>query len=166
MLTIRQIEGAGQIAAAQALVREYFDWFFALAPGSETAPTFNGWQEELETIPGHYLPPMERFLLASFDGQAVGCIVLKRVNSHTCELKRLFVHPTFRGRDIGRELVKAFLREARVCGYQRAVLDSHISMVGAHAIYQQLGFDVVTAPADFPQEFKNSVVFMRLDFDQ
>jgi hypothetical protein len=43
------------------------------------------------------------------------------------------------------------------------ILDSHISMRNAHAIYRSLGFGLVDAPADFPERFKPSVVFMERD---
>ena len=49
---------------------------------------------------------------------------------------------------------------ARQSGYQRIVLDSHISMKKAHAIYQEIGFRLVSAPDDFPEELKPIVVFM------
>ena len=165
MLSILQIENAHQIASAKQLVRGYFEWFFALVPGSETDPTFRGWEDELESIPGHFIPPTGRYLLADAEGQAAGCIVLKPISDDTCELKRLFVHPSFRGMAIGQELVKAFLVEARASGYKHAVLDSHISMTGAHAIYRQFGFNVIAAPNDFPEELKNSVIFMRRDLE-
>lgn len=165
MLSIRQIENADQVAAAKVLVRGYFEWFFALVPGSETDPTFRGWEDELETIPGRFIPPTGRFLLAEVDGRVAGCIVLKPVSSDTCELKRLFVLPSCRGKAIGQKLVKAFLVEARVSGYKHAVLDSHVSMTGAHAIYMQSGFVVVSAPDDFPEELKSSVIFMRRDLE-
>jgi predicted N-acetyltransferase YhbS len=163
MLHIRQIESVHQIAAAQQLVRRYFEWFFALVPGSESDPTFRGWEEELATIPGRLVPPAGRYLLAELDGQAVGCIVLKPVSADTCELKRLFVEPLARGQAIGQALVKAFLTEAVASGYQHAVLDSHVLMTGAHAIYRQAGFSVVSAPESFPEALKASVIFMRHD---
>jgi N-acetylglutamate synthase-like GNAT family acetyltransferase len=161
MLAIHQIETPQQIAAAQRLVRGYFEWFFALVPGSQTDPTFRGWEDELASIPGQFVPPAGRFLLAEVDGQVAGCIVLKPVSADTCELKRLFVHPSQRGKAIGQALVKAFLTQASASGYHHAVLDSHVSMTGAHAIYQQMGFGVVAAPDNFPEELKGSVIFMR-----
>lgn len=165
MLSVRQIETAHQIVAAKHLVRGYFEWVFALVPGSETDPTFKGWEDELKTIPGQFVPPAGRFLLAELDGQIAGCIVLKPVSTDTCELKRLFVHPSYRGKAIGQELVKAFLVDARASGYKHAVLDSHVSMTGAHAIYRQMGFSVVSAPENFPEELKGSVIFMQRDLD-
>jgi hypothetical protein len=38
-------------------------------------------------------------------------------------------------------------------------------MTGAHAIYRQMGFRVVSAPDNFPEELKGSVIFMRCEFE-
>lgn len=163
MLAITQVADPVQIAGAQALMREYFSWFFALVPGSETDPTFRGWEDELEAIPGVCIPPSGSYLLATLNGQPAGCVTLKPVDQQHCELKRLYVRPTFRGHNLGKQLVDAFMQSARSLGYQYAVLDSHRSMAMAHDIYKSAGFDVVDAPPDFPQALRQSVVFMRCE---
>jgi carbonic anhydrase len=160
MLVIQQIESIEQVSAAQALMAQYFSWFFALLPGAQQDPTFRGWEQELAELPGPYAAPAGRFLLATWNGQAAGCVALKPVDKLQCELKRLFVLPDFRGHRIGEQLVAAFLSHARLCGYRLAVLDSHITMDKAHAIYRGLGFQTLAAPIDFPQELKQSVIFM------
>lgn len=162
-LLINQLSSAAQIIAARELMGEYFSWFFALVPGAEQDPAFRGWEGELVTLPGACIPPMGRFLLATLDGQPAGCIALKPVDKTKGELKRLYVRPIFRGHRVGVELVKAFLDEARACGYRSAVLDSHRSMTKAHEIYQGLGFKMVDAPVDFPAELKPNVKFMQRD---
>jgi len=89
MLTISQVETEEQIAAVSELFREYVDWIFTLAIGHEEAPTFEGLEDELSTLPGIYAPPEGRLLLAIQDGQPAGCICLKGHDAVTCELKRV-----------------------------------------------------------------------------
>ena len=161
MLSITQVADPIQIAFAQELVREYFSWFFALVPGSETDPTFRGWESELEAIPGACVPPRGSYLLATLNGQPAGCVTLKPVDAEHCELKRLFVRPAFRGHNVGKHLVDAFMQSARALGYKYAVLDSHRSMATAHDLYKSSGFNVVDAPPEFPEHLKLSVIFMR-----
>lgn len=88
---------------------------------------------------------------------------LKGLEAQTCELKRLYVRPNARGQKIGLQLVEKAIGEARGAGYQRIILDSHISMKKAHAIYKAVGFRYVEAPDDFPERLKPVAVFMRLD---
>lgn len=163
MLSVNQIKDAKQIAAAQELMREYFSWFFTLVPGSESAPTFQGWESEIANLPGIYIPPMGRLLLATINEQPAGCVALKQVTDQIGELKRMYVSPSTRGKRIGWHLGKALLDEAHTIGYKRLVLDSHISMTHAHQIYEELGFKRVEAPSGFPQELIPIVVFMEYD---
>ena len=129
-------------------------------------PTFDGFEEELATLPGIYAPPTGRLLLAAVDGRPAGCVALKGHDGGTGELKRLYVRPTFRGQAIGQRLVRALIAEARAAGYRRLVLDSHISMTRAHEIYLAAGFRKVATPADFPETLKPIVVFMELTWSR
>jgi len=97
------------------------------------------------------------------DEQPAGCVALRGHDVLTCELKRLYVHPAYRGKGIGRELVRTLIENARQAGYARIVLDSHISMIKAHEIYQAIGFQKVKAPDDFPEVHKPYVVFMEYE---
>lgn len=160
MLTIESARTTGHLAAVQELLRGYFAWFFELVPGSSEVAAFSGWQQEINALPDCYFPPTGSFLLATVDGQAAGCVALKSESPETGELKRMFVHPAFRGQGIGEHLVQALFEQARAYGYKRLVLDSHRSMFHAHAIYRRLGFSDVDAPTDFPEELRPIVVFM------
>lgn len=163
MLTIAQVKTKAEIAAMQELIREFTAWAFTLETDSDEAPTFEGLEDELATLPGEYAPPGGRLLLAKYDGQPAGCIALKRHDSTTCELKRFYVRPAFRGLGIGKALTQRLLDEACRSGYRRMVLDSHYTMDKAHDIYETFGFKRVSAPTDFPEKFKPVVVFMEAD---
>lgn len=165
MVTIGQVRGAAEIAALTEMVRAYTAWALTLQEGSEVAPTFETLERELAALPGPYAPPDGRFLLAKLDGQPAGCVALLGHDATTCELRRLYVEPSFRGNGIGKALVTELLTEARLAGYARMVLDSHISMRGAHALYESLGFHRVSAPDDFPETLMPVVVFMERDLD-
>ncbi len=160
MLTISQVDSETQVASAEELLREYTEWVLTLTAGSDKAPTFRGLHDELKTLPGVYAPPAGRLLLAMHDGQPAGCVCLKPHDAGTCELKRLYVRPTVRGLRVGWRLVNALVDEARRAGYSRMVLDSHITMKKAHAIYQAVGFRIMSTPDDFPEALRPFVIFM------
>jgi GNAT superfamily N-acetyltransferase len=163
MLTISQVNSEAEIVAVRELMREYATWAFTLVPDSNKAPAWEGFDEELATLPGVYAPPTGRLLLAMQDEQPAGCVCLKGHDATTSELKRLYVRPSFRGQNIGQQLVKMLVEEAGQSGYRRIVLDSHISMKKAHAVYQEVGFRLVSTLDDFPDELKSIVVFMECD---
>ena len=164
MVHIDQVETPEQIVAVQDLLREYMAWSDTLTSNSNRdAPTFAGFEEEFASLPGVYSPPRGRLLIATLDGKAAATVALKPHDAQTCELKRLYVRPGFRGHDIGRKLVVALVEAARDMGYTRMVLDSHVSMNAAHTLYESVGFERVSTPDDFPEALKPQVVFMELD---
>ena len=116
-----------------ALMREYVD---ALAEDI----SFQDVAGELAGLPGAYARPRGVVLLARCDGEAAGLAAMRPINADTCEMKRLYVRPNFRGRDLGRLLAEALIAEARACGYRTMLLDTLASMQAARALYRSLGF--------------------------
>ena len=102
---------------------------------------FQHFEHELATLDTYY----ELVLVAREDGDAAGCVALRRIDEQTCEMKRLYVRPRFRGRDLGRTLAHAVIAEARARGYARMRLDTLPTMKPAMALYESLGFRDIEA---------------------
>lgn len=119
---------------------------------------FQGFDEELATLPGKYAEPKGTILLAEADSQAIGVVALRplavdRYNPPgTCEMKRLYVDPAWRGRALGRTLTQAIIDAARERGYRRMHLDTIESMSTAIALYRALGFREIAPYYDNPLE--------------
>jgi ribosomal protein S18 acetylase RimI-like enzyme len=123
-----------QVEQARALFLEY-------ANSLDFDLCFQSFDEELKGLPGSYAPPTGRLLLAYCDGQAAGCIALRKLEDQICEMKRLYVRPAYRGKGVGRKLVDAVIAEGRDIGYQRMRLDTiESSMRDAIALYRRRGF--------------------------
>ncbi|MHB8524890.1 MAG: GNAT family N-acetyltransferase [Candidatus Acidiferrales bacterium] len=105
---------------------------------------FQGFAEELATLPGEYARPWGRLFLAFDDMQQVaGCGALRRIDAQTCEMRRFYVRSAFRGKGFGRELIHPLIDSAREIGYVRMRLDTLPSMAKAIAIYRSLGFEEI-----------------------
>jgi putative acetyltransferase len=114
-----------EVEVVRALFREY-------AASLDFDLCFQGFAEELDDPFGTY-----EVILLSDDG----CVALRRIDSETCEMKRLYVRPTARGRHLGRALVDAVINNARDAGYLKMKLDTVPSMGAAIALYRSFGFE-------------------------
>lgn len=109
--------------------------------------SFQGFDEELQDLPGDYAHPLGVLLLALVDGAPAGCVAFRPLpNSdypNACEMKRLFVRRAFRGFGLGKLLVDDILTRAVQAGYSAMLLDTLREMETARALYQEVGFEEV-----------------------
>ena len=134
MDTVRPARLPDEVPAVRALFEEY-------AAGLGFSLCFQNFDAELAALPGDYAPPAGRLFVADVDGQVVGCVALRPQAPGVCELKRLYVKPTHRGRGLGRRLLEALLAEAKAAGYREAVFDTLESMTEALALYRTFAFE-------------------------
>lgn len=170
-LQLIHVADAKQLDDARCLFKEYAESLtFDLC--------FQNFEKELADLPGKYAPPAGCIILA-FDGandpadghlnglsesdpqRLAGCVAMRAIGEHVCEMKRLFVRPEFHGRGIGRALVDAIIRVAIERGYQYMRLDTVPStMSTAIAMYRKIGFVEIDAYCENPV---NGAIFMELD---
>jgi putative acetyltransferase len=101
---------------------------------------FQNFAQELASLSTMYAPPSGALLLAEITNTPAGCVAVRSLDAATCELKRLYVRPTYRGHNLGRRLAESALETARALGYQRIRLDTLPEMQPAQRLYESLGF--------------------------
>lgn len=144
-LALRPASSAADLDVARTLFREYAD-------GLGVSLEFQGFEEELTTLPAKYAEPAGTILLA-FDGEGepVGCVALRPLpEGGDCEMKRMYVRAAARGTGLGRRLAERVLEEARSRGYRRMRLDTLATLTTAISLYRSLGFRPASSygPAD------------------
>jgi ribosomal protein S18 acetylase RimI-like enzyme len=133
MMELAQAETPEQMEEVRRLLREY-------EASLGVSLCFQGFERELAALPGEYVPPGGQLLLALEAGQAVGCVALRGLDDETCEMKRLYLQPEFRGRGVGRWLAVAIINGAQRIGYKKMRLDTLDAMREARGLYESLGF--------------------------
>src|SRR5262250_70925 len=74
--TLRHAETSADIALARGLFVEYARWL-------AVDLCFQGFADELATLPGAYAPPRGRLLLAGVRSAAFGCIALRPLEAQS-----------------------------------------------------------------------------------
>jgi GNAT superfamily N-acetyltransferase len=110
-------------------IEEYYRgaWFFAENP----------------KIPAEYCPPQGDVLLAYLDGNPVGTVAIYRMNDTCCELKSMFVAPTYRKQGVAEALCDAVISLAQAQNYALVRLTTGLRQVAARMLYEKLGFAIV-----------------------
>lgn len=152
-ISIRQATSPQDLDSIIECFRAYTKWL-------NLDLTLQDYATEVSTLPGKYTPPGGALLLArdvAEAQEALGCIAMRpielqpdfvrpagrRPEARYCELKRLYVYPAARGRNVARALVAGALRIARDQGYDEALLDTVDSMTAAISLYRSMGFEEV-----------------------
>ena len=143
---LRQAESPEQISAIRELFLEY-------ANSLNFSLCFQSFEKELADLPGDYAPPGGLLLLATHESQFAGCVALHKLDAETCEMKRLYVRPQFRGKGLGRVLAERVVAEATGIGYKRLRLDTvEPVMRDAVGLYRKLGFREIAPYRENPIE--------------
>ncbi len=153
MLKIIQATTPEQLETARNLFREYQQFL-------NVDLCFQGFEEELASLPGKYAAPYGEILLAEFDGKMAGCVAVRAIKGDICEMKRLYVKDEFRGLSIGKKLAEEIIKKAKQLNYKKMQLDTLERLQAAMGIYQQLGFKKISPYYANPLD---EVVYWELD---
>jgi GNAT superfamily N-acetyltransferase len=166
MITVRRPGTTAELDEVRALMRAFVAWHrerhvedLALIDEYFDQKEF---EDELASLPGKYTPPVGQLFLACYDDKPAGCVALRRIDKHSCEMKRMFLYPRYHGKGIGRRLGEAIIRDARAAGYEIMRLDTSWRQQEAQTLYSKLGFQRIDPYYDCPPAMKHWLVFFEL----
>ena len=143
-----------------ALFSEYTNMLITNDNSFQNYLDIQHYEEEINHLEKIYGMPFGRLYLAYCNGEAAGCIGLKNIDKKNCEMKRLFVRPQFRGKNIGKLLVQKIITDAKELGYSYILLDTLPFLEKAIDMYKQFGFYTIDCYNNSPM---STSIYMRLD---
>ena len=143
-----------------ALFFEYTKMLIANDHSFQNYLDIQHYEEEINHLEEKYGMPSGRLYLAYCNGEAAGCIGLKKIDEKNCEMKRLYVRPQFRNINIGKLLVQRIIIDAKEIGYSYMLLDTLPFLEKAIHLYEKFGFYTIDCYNDSPM---STSIYMRLD---
>ena len=101
---------------------------------------FQRFDEELSALQDMYRMPQGGIILCALNKEWIGCVAMRKIDSHIAELKRMYVKPQYQQQGIGKELLKKAIVLAKKCGYNKIRLDTLKHMLPAIGLYKKAGF--------------------------
>ena len=154
------VNGLDYPAQIEALFKEYTDMLIEGDPKFSYYLERQDYDEELRHLEHKYGPPRGALILALENGEAAGCIALKEMDETRCELKRLYVRPSFRRCGLGRALTEKIIALAREVGYREMLLDTLPFLQSAQRIYRSVGFVEIEQYNNSPMD---DATYMKLE---
>ena len=125
--------GGTELETVRILWREYW-------ASVGLSADFQNFSEELDSLPGPYSTPSGRLLLAKIKHEPAGTIAMRGLDERSCEVKRLYVRPHYRGKGLATALLENLLKRAKEAGHTEIYCDTLKSMTAALNMYKQRGF--------------------------
>lgn len=142
-IAIAQATTANDIAHIRSLFVEYGEWL-------SVDLDFQGFDSEMERLPGYFAPPEGSLLLARVNDAPAGAVAMRPLAPEICEMKRMFVREPWRRLKLGRMLADRVISDARAIGYRAMRLDTLDRLFAANGLYRSLGFREIPPYYDNP----------------
>lgn len=86
------------------------------------------------------LENINNIVLYTINNQAVGCGALKKIDQTTTEIKRMYVHPDYRGQGIAQKILIELENWAIELRHKKLLLETGTNNPSAIALYKKMGY--------------------------
>jgi len=149
-MSIKMISAYNNPEEVGQLFSEYTRMLIKEVPAFKDYLDMQNYAEEIKHLEEKYGKPRGRLYLAYHNDDLAGCIGLRKIDEQRCEMKRLYVRPEFRAKNIGKLLVEQIIRDAQEIGYIKMLLDTFPFLESALRMYKSYGFKEIACYNDNP----------------
>ena len=98
-------------------------------------------------------------VVVAYEGDVpVGCGAIKKYDSSSMEVKRMFVLPQHRGKGIAKKILEALERWSFELGYKKCVLETGKKQIEAIALYKKCNYQIIPNYGQY-EGIENSICF-------
>jgi len=99
---------------------------------------------DLQNIEANYINRGGVFdVIEDENGKLVGTFGLYPLDTHTCELRKMYLIPSVRGQGLGKHILRKAVERAKEMGFKEMVLETSSKLVAAIQLYRQFGFQPI-----------------------
>jgi len=138
--------------AAQLLFNEYAQWL-------NIDLCFQNFDKELQQLSIMYAATTGGIVLCKKGNDFIGCSAIRKIDTTSCELKRMWVQLPYQKLGIGETLLKECIALAKKLNYKEIRLDTLKRLQPAIKLYKKYNFIETEAYYKNPN---NDVVYMKL----
>ena len=80
------------------------------------------------------------YVLEEKDGSIIGAYGLYLIDEQTCELRKMYLHESYRGKGLGKLLLEDALAKAKQIGFKKVTLETASVLKEAISLYKSYGF--------------------------
>ena len=113
---------------------------FSVLADYELKPDPKSTDRDLDAIEKNYHLNIGFFGVVETGNLIIATLGLQRVDLETCELRKMYLLPAFRGKGIGKFILEFALQKAQALGYKRIVLETASVLKEAIGLYKKYGF--------------------------
>ena len=118
---------------------------------------------DMDQVEAHYFQNDGLFLAVLDDDTVIGSGAIRKLDSKTAELKRMWLLESHHGKGIGYQVIKRLFEFARTRGYSRVCLQTGSEQIRAFAFYKKLGFYEIPSYNDKAGEISMEINLHEID---
>lgn len=99
-------------------------------------------------------------VVAYWNSNAIGCGAFKQYDESSAEIKRMYVHPGFRGKKVATAILKELEKWSMEEGFYKCILETGKRQEEAVAFYQNLDYKTIPNFGQY-EKMENSLCFIK-----
>ena len=103
---------------------------------------------------------LKHVVVCFLEKEAIGCGAFRQYDPKKVEIKRMFVHPKYRGRAVGTTILNELEKWAAELNYIEALLETGKKQPEAISLYKKNGYEIITSYGQY-LNLENSVCMMK-----